>query len=134
VDTTNFYSQGEYSVKTTFASDPLVRIAGTGLSGSVGGLNPEVVAYELPGQYAISGYPGNPVYACNSIANKTIFSSTGVLENSAVLYFDAYGVTPLTGYDWIVDYNTCEVFSINPATAVATDTGYTCAYYGYPCL
>ena len=39
-DTTNFFSQGKFEVKTTFASTPLTRIAGTGLSGSVGGLNP----------------------------------------------------------------------------------------------
>ena len=39
-DTTNFFSQGKFDVKTTFASTPLIRIAGTGLSGSVGGLNP----------------------------------------------------------------------------------------------
>jgi len=39
-DTTNFFSQGKFDVKTTFASTPLVRIPGTGLSGSVGGLNP----------------------------------------------------------------------------------------------
>jgi hypothetical protein len=39
-DTTNFFSQGKFEVKTTFASSPLVRIAGTGLSGSVGGINP----------------------------------------------------------------------------------------------
>jgi len=40
VDTTNFFSQGEFNVKTTFASDPLIRIPGTGLSGSVGGITP----------------------------------------------------------------------------------------------
>lgn len=40
VDTTNFYSQGTYEVKTTFASTPLIKIAGTGLSGSVNGLSP----------------------------------------------------------------------------------------------
>ena len=39
-DTTNFFSQGSFDVKTTFASEPLIRIAGTGLSGSVGGINP----------------------------------------------------------------------------------------------
>jgi len=133
VDTANFFSQGEFNVKTTFASDPLVRIAGTGLSGSVSGLNPQPIAYQLPGQYAISQNT-NPSYVCNGIANQTIFSSTGVLEDSAVLYFDAYGVTPLTGYKWILDYNTCELFSINTSTAVATDTGDTCSTYGYPCL
>jgi hypothetical protein len=40
VDTTNFYSQGKFDVKTTFASSPLIRIAGTGLSGSVSGITP----------------------------------------------------------------------------------------------
>lgn len=40
-DTTNFFSQGKFDVKTTFASSPLLRIAGTGLSGSVGGINPQ---------------------------------------------------------------------------------------------
>jgi hypothetical protein len=44
-DTTNFFSQGKFEVKTTFASTPLVRIAGTGLSGSVGGITPPVTSY-----------------------------------------------------------------------------------------
>lgn len=44
-DTTNFYSQGEYNVKTTFASDPLIRVTGTGLSGSVGGIIPSYSCY-----------------------------------------------------------------------------------------
>mgnify|MGYP006269681411 CR=1 FL=1 len=39
-DTTNFYSQGTFDVKTTFASEPLIYLQGTGLSGSVGGFNP----------------------------------------------------------------------------------------------
>ncbi len=34
VDTENFYSQGEFNVKTTLASSPLVYLEGTGLSGS----------------------------------------------------------------------------------------------------
>jgi hypothetical protein len=44
-DTTNFYSQGKLEVKTTFASSPLIRIAGTGLSGSVGGITPSFSCY-----------------------------------------------------------------------------------------
>jgi hypothetical protein len=34
VDTENFFSQGEFNVKTTFASSPLIYLEGTGLSGS----------------------------------------------------------------------------------------------------
>ena len=45
IDTTNFYSQGEYNVKTTFASSPLIRMTGTGLSGSVGGITPSFSCY-----------------------------------------------------------------------------------------
>jgi hypothetical protein len=44
-DTTNFYSQGKFEVKTTFASSPLLRITGTGLSGSVGGISPTPTCY-----------------------------------------------------------------------------------------
>jgi len=44
-DTTNFFSQGTFEVKTTFASSPLLRIAGTGLSGSVGGITPSFSCY-----------------------------------------------------------------------------------------
>ena len=34
VDTENFFSQGEFNVKTNFASSPIVYLAGTGTSGS----------------------------------------------------------------------------------------------------
>ena len=44
-DTTNFFSQGKFEVKTTFSSTPLLRIAGTGLSGSVGGIIPSFSCY-----------------------------------------------------------------------------------------
>ena len=40
IDTTNFFSQGSFDVKTAFASSPLLYVDGTGLSGSVGGYNP----------------------------------------------------------------------------------------------
>jgi hypothetical protein len=46
VDTTNFFSQGKFEVKTTFASDPLIRIDGTGLSGSVAGIAPTINCYD----------------------------------------------------------------------------------------
>jgi hypothetical protein len=40
IDTTNYFSQGKYEVQTTFASSPLLKIAGTGISGSVADINP----------------------------------------------------------------------------------------------
>jgi hypothetical protein len=41
IDTTNYFSQGEYKVETGFASSPLIYLQGTGLSGSVAGINPD---------------------------------------------------------------------------------------------
>ena len=61
VDTTNFFSQGKFEVKTTFASDPLIRIAGTGLSGSVGGLAP---TYNC-NNYSYYAYSGCTIYWIN---------------------------------------------------------------------
>jgi hypothetical protein len=40
IDTNNFFSQGKFEVKTTFGNGELLKIPGTGLSGSVGGITP----------------------------------------------------------------------------------------------
>lgn len=45
VDTENFFSQGKFEVKTTFASSPLVYLEGTGLSGSFATRNADFGAY-----------------------------------------------------------------------------------------
>ena len=44
-DTENFFSQGKFEVKTILASSPLIQIQGTGISGSVAGVNPPVTSY-----------------------------------------------------------------------------------------
>jgi hypothetical protein len=61
VDTTNFFSQGKFEVKTTFASDPLIRIAGTGLSGSVAGIAPSANCYD----YEYYAYASCTIYWIN---------------------------------------------------------------------
>jgi hypothetical protein len=62
-DTNNFFSQGKFEVKTAVASTQLLQITGTGLSGSVEGVNPGVISYN----WSI-GYQGfNSSYeACNN--------------------------------------------------------------------
>jgi hypothetical protein len=130
-DTTNFYSQGSFDVKTTFASDPLVRIAGTGLSGSVGGLNPSVNAF-YAGTFWITT-SSNPSILCNDAFAYDIYSSTGVIEASAVLYFDRYGTQPLTSYRQLLD-DSCRIWLIDPATGIVSyDTGDTCGSFGFGC-
>lgn len=95
-DTTNFYSQGEYSVKTTFASDPLIRIAGTGLSGSVGGLTPPVTSYA----YAIgnAGW-GSDFAACSNTYYypTTVYAAESDPSLVTTLYTDSNLTTPFNG-------------------------------------
>jgi hypothetical protein len=114
IDTTNFYSQGTFEVKTTFASDPLIRIAGTGLSGSIGGLNPVITEY----------YAGNCKFSsardsratCTSYTSFDVYTDTGRIQSGLIAYADLYGTAPITGYRWILDPTTLEVYEISPVT------------------
>jgi len=60
-DTENFFSQGKFEVKTTLASSPLIQIQGTGVSGSVAGVNPTPPSYNWSIGY--SGF-GSSYQAC----------------------------------------------------------------------
>lgn len=97
IDTTNFYSQGEFNVKTTFASEPLVYMQGTGLSGSVGGINPPPPAST---QYVIGNAGWSSDYAACS---NTYYYPTIVyaLESDpqfvTTLYTDANLTIPFDG-------------------------------------
>jgi hypothetical protein len=113
IDTTNFYSQGEYNVKTTFASDPLIRITGTGLSGSVGGINPPITQYSA-GTWRFTS--GGAIYACSSPIQIEIFTANGDITTGQTAYVDEYGVTPLTGYTYYS--NGTIIYKINSSTGV----------------
>jgi len=73
-DTTNFFSQGTFDVKTSFASEPLLYLQGTGLSGSVGGLAPSYTC----SNYSYYAYAGCTIYwtGCNG-ANQSAYVSAG---------------------------------------------------------
>jgi len=114
VDNNNFFSQGEFAVKTTFASDPLVYLAGTGLSGSVGGLNPTVTEY-LVGTCKVS-YSGDSLSTCYSATLFDIYTDTGRIQSGLIAYLDLYGQIPLTGYRWIVDPSSLEIYDLNRTT------------------
>jgi hypothetical protein len=133
-DTNNFYSQGSFDVKTTFASNPLLRLAGTGLSGSVGGINPPEIAYPVNGDglVQLSTY-GNFYDVCSSYYSpqRIVYSTTGLIEVGAVLYFDAYGSSLVTGYQYVVNSNDCEIWDLNPANGVVgTRTHSNCSDFG----
>ncbi len=116
IDTTNFYSQGKFDVKTTFASSPLIRIAGTGLSGSVGGINPTEVTY-LAGNVALSSLP-NPIYVCTSAINEDVYTLDGSFTSGQVLYYDRYAQSKVTGFKWFNPGFGSNIIEVNPVTGV----------------
>jgi hypothetical protein len=126
IDTTNYFSQGSFDVKTTFASDPLIRLAGTGLSGSVGGINPQPTEY-LVGTVRY-GYSYTPQDACFSGANLTTYTDTGRIQQGLIVYQDAYGQNPITGLLFVVDpSNSNEIYTLNSSTGeIGYGTGYFC--------
>jgi len=97
IDTQNYFSQGKFDVKTTFASDPLIKIPGTGLSGSVGGFAPPpaTCAVYTVGPVFTSGYaywtncngsPGTTYIPLGQTANINCARIGSVTGNGAVTY------------------------------------------------
>jgi hypothetical protein len=113
VDTTNFYSQGEFNVKTTFSSDPLIRMPGTGLSGSIGGITGPITQYSAgTWQFTTSGARA----ACSSPIRIQIYTADGSLTSGQVAYVDQYGNTPLLGYTYFS--NGTLIYSIGATTGI----------------
>ena len=125
VDTTNFYSQGSFDVKTTFASDPLIRIAGTGLSGSVSGINPPVTQYFVSSQHFTSlNYEGA---ACGSPTEIDMYTADGMITQGQIAYYDQYGAVAIRGYRYFTYGGGNEVYQINSSTGeIGYGTGFFC--------
>jgi hypothetical protein len=129
VDTENFFSQGDYTVKTTLASSPLVYLQGTGVSGSA----TSVIATSV-GNCTLSYYT-NKTDACIQTSNFELFSSTGLVENSAVMYYDAYGNNKVVGYQLVIPREpaygqSCEIWSIDTITGIINTLEGSCVDYG----
>jgi hypothetical protein len=94
-DTQNYFSQGTLEVKTTFASSPLLQIAGTGLSGSVAGAggsqNPSF-AYPI----SLNSW-GNPGSACGDTYGPSAWADTNDINAVGTLYTDFNRTVPLNG-------------------------------------
>lgn len=95
-DTQNYFSQGKLEVKTTFASTPLLQIAGTGLSGSVAGANPTPPTSYF-NQVSSTAY-NNSNDACNhSGGYYTYYTAEDGLTNVTKVYTDFGLTTPFNG-------------------------------------
>ena len=131
IDTTNFFSQGKFEVKTTFGNGPLLRIPGTGLSGSVSGLDPAQTQYSI-GTYKVS-QESSAALVCDdfsTVAYYQLYTSTGTLQSGLIAYTDPYGNSPVTGFNYMVQGTGgggYEVYSLNSITGqIGYGTGYFC--------
>jgi hypothetical protein len=95
-DTQNYFSQGTLEVKTTFASSPLLQIAGTGLSGSVegagGSQNP---SFTIPS--SLTAY-NNALDACNgSPSFVNYYATSDIIADITTLFTDSGRTIPVNG-------------------------------------
>jgi hypothetical protein len=125
IDTTNFYSQGTFEVKTTFASDPLIRIAGTGLSGSVSNINPTPTTF-LAGNVKLTSN-SNPIYVCSSPISINVYTLDGEFTPGQILFYDQYATSPVTGFRWFSKGPGISTTAVNSTTGIiGSDTFYSC--------
>jgi len=123
IDTQNFFSQGTFEVKTTFASEPLTRIAGTGLSGSVGGVNPPpATSYQWrlgnAGYYSASEACNETYYYPN-----TVYAASNSYFGVTTFYTDPELTIPFDGGNgywkgYLVGSGTYYAFNIGSAGTV----------------
>jgi hypothetical protein len=126
-DLENFFSQGKFEVKTSVSQTPLLQIAGTGVSGSVAGLDP-VSPVIFAGFYPMSIGP-DVTDLCNnpsSYDTVPIYTSTGYIEFGSTLYADSGGTIAYTGYRLVYVTDFCNVYTIDPSTATVNSFGTTC--------
>jgi hypothetical protein len=124
-DTNNFYSQGSFDVKTTFGNSPLIRLAGTGVSGSVEGINPPVTQYFANTQHFTSqNYEGA---ACGSPHEIDMYTADGMITQGQIAYYDQYGAVAIRGYRYFTYGGGNEVYQINSSTGeIGYGTGFFC--------
>jgi hypothetical protein len=125
VDTQNFFSQGKFEVKTTLASTPLLQISGTGLSGSVSGLNPIQNTF-YAGDVRLTSNP-NPIYACSSPIIEPVYTLSGQFFEGQILYYDLYAQSPVTGFTWFSPAPGEKIREINSTTGeIGGDSIFSC--------
>jgi len=129
-DTNNFFSQGTFDVKTTFASTPLLRVSGTGLSGSVSGINPTPTKFSI-GTWKVS-YVSSASLVCGNFTEAAfyqLYTDDGTFATGKIAYTDPYGNNPVIGFNWMT-FNTGgggEVYGLNSATGeIGYGTGIFC--------
>jgi hypothetical protein len=117
-DTENFFSQGKFEVKTATAVTPLLQIAGTGVSGSVAGLNPGGQPQIYAGSYRLVPYSSSPFNNCYEYSFYDVYTSTGLIQNGLTAYYDVNGADVISNFYWLIDEINCSFYSLNYPTGI----------------
>lgn len=113
IDTQNFFSQGEFKVEPADAASPLRYVDGTGLSGSRSAPTTYAVTYTRTNTY-------QPYNVCFSTLRAGFTDNpAGVVATGYYLYSDSIG-TPLTGYYYVGDDVSGNIYYINPSSGLVT--------------
>ena len=132
-DLENFFSQGKFEVKTAVASTQLLQITGTGVSGSVAGIEPGASVI-FAGQYGMA-ISSNPRTVCQlGFDYSFIYTIDGTINFGNILYADAAGTLPFTGYRTLYDLFSCDLYGIDPSTATLNSYLGRCTDFGEPCI
>lgn len=121
VDTQNFFSQGEFTVESGFASSPLVYLQGTGVSGSaVPSLNYRVSVSDLTNRLETSTCPFGPapdteiwrttVQLTDASGNSVINDGDTVVVSVRYTYAPCSGGTQLITIDIEIPYGASSAF------------------------
>jgi hypothetical protein len=88
-------------------------MAGTGLSGSVGGIGGTITQYSAGTWHFTSSGAQS---ACSSPIQIQIFTADGMKTSGQIAYYDQYGNTPITGYTYFSTGG--PIYKINSTTGV----------------
>ena len=124
IDTQNFFSQGNFEVKTSFASSPIIYLDGTGVSGSVDfSTNYQVSVQDNVWDYIPSTcYYGAPP---NTVVNRTTATLLDANGNPTINYADL--VTVVVKYD----AQTCYGYSYPDVRLIYIPYGASSGYVEY---
>jgi hypothetical protein len=122
-DTENFFSQGKFEVKTAVASTQLLQITGTGVSGSVEGLNPGGNPQIYAGSYRLVPYSSSPYNNCYAYSFYDVYTSTGLIQDGLTAYYDSNGADVISNFYWLIDELNCSFYSLNYPTGILNLSG-----------
>ena len=93
----------------------MLRIPGTGLSGSVAGINPTVTQYSAGSNYKFTG-ESYSYAACTSGFEYEMFTADGMISPGQIAYYDPYGAVPIRGYKYFTYGGGNQIYQILPST------------------